>query len=33
MITQVATYTVSRPRKTTCDDERHDTAHNIMQRT
>jgi hypothetical protein len=31
-LTQVATYAVSRPRKTTCDDEQHDAAHHIVQR-
>ena len=33
MLIQFATYAVSRPRKTTCDDARHDTAHHIVQRT
>ena len=33
MITQVTTYAVSRPRKTTCDEEQYDAAHNIVQRT
>ena len=33
MTTQVATYAVSRPRKTTRDEEQHDAAHNIVQHT
>ncbi len=33
MLTQVATYAMSRLRKITCYDEQHDAAHNIVQRT
>lgn len=33
IVTQTATYPVSRPRKTDCYDEQHDAARNTVERT